>query len=79
MNFVYKSYSQLEPGDFITHGEDIKSSYFDVYLVLNKELISSSSPQKNYFLKLLRMKDGSLDGTHGQAGTYLTTLKFDDA
>jgi hypothetical protein len=79
MNFVYKSYSQLKPGDIITQGEDIKSSYFDVYLVLNKELISSSSPQINYFLKLLRMKDGSFDGTHGQAGTYLTTLKFDDA
>lgn len=78
MNFVYKSYSQLKPGDFITHDEDIKSSYFDVYLVLSKQQISSS-PQINYFLKLLRMKDGSLDGTHGQAGTYLTTLKFDDA
>jgi hypothetical protein len=78
MKFVYKSYLQLEPGDFITHGEDIKSSYFDVYLVLSKQQISSS-PQINYFLKLLRMKDGSFDGTHGQAGTYLTTLKFDDS
>jgi hypothetical protein len=63
MNFVYKSYSQLKPGDFITHGEDIKSSYFDVYLVLSKQQISSS-PQINYFLKLLRMKDGSFDGTY---------------